>query len=118
MDWRDNAAVNRKLWKMQCDLWGREGNPLRHNSCVQDWQKLADGQKWAWIILNPNATGGMHHINKLDSQVEITLWSEAVVSKLRVVIFWLEPEIFTCHNSVNNDWSGPQRQLTAAIYEQ
>ena len=67
---------------------------------------------------NTNANGGMHHINKLDSQVEITVWSGAVVSKLRVVIFWLEPEIFMCHNLVNNDWSGPQRQLTATIYEQ
>ena len=57
--------------------WGKEGNPLRHNR-----QKLADGQKWAWIILNPNANSGMHHINKLDSQAEITVWSDEVVSKL------------------------------------
>ena len=117
MDWRDNAAVNKKLWEMQCDFWGKEGNPLCHNGCVQAWQKLADGQKWAWIILNPNTNGGMHHINKLDSQVEITVWSDEVVSKLRVVIFWLEPEIFACHNLSNNDWSGPQHQLMAAIYE-
>ena len=60
----------------------------------------------------------MQHINKLDFQVEITVWTDTVLSNLRVVIFWLDPEVFTCHNSVNNDWSGPQRQLLAAIYNQ
>ena len=67
-----------------------------------------------WIILNPNANSGMQHINKLDSQVEITVWTDDIVRNLRVVIFWLDPEMFTCHN----DWSRPQRKLTAAIYSQ
>ena len=29
-------------------------------------------KKWAWIILNPkNANGGMHHIDKLVSQIDL-----------------------------------------------
>ena len=118
MDWRDQSAVYKKIWEMQCDFWGKEGNPMRHDSCNKKWQHIADGQKWAWIILHLNANGGMQHINKLDFQVEITVWTDTVLSNLRVVIFWLDPEVFTCHNSVNNDWSGPQRQLLAAIYNQ
>ena len=91
MDWRDNSAVKKKRWEMQCDFWGKEGNPMRHKSCTQKWQHIADGQKWAWIILNLNANGGMHHINKFDFQVEITVWTDGLKRGLRVVIFWLDP---------------------------
>ena len=62
-----------------------EGNRMRHNIYIQDRQKLADDPKWAWIILNPkNANGGMHHIDKLDSRMEITSCSDQVVQRLRI----------------------------------
>ena len=61
----------------------KEGNPMRHNIYIQDRQKLADDQKWTWIILNPkNANGGMHHVHKLDCQIEITACSDQVVQRL------------------------------------
>ena len=60
-----------------------EGNPIRYNIYIQDRQKLADDQKWAWIIFNPkNANAGMHHIDKLDSQIEIIACSDQVVQRL------------------------------------
>ena len=67
-------------------FYNKEGTPMHHNIYIQDRQKLADDQKWAWIILNTeNGNGGMHHLDKSDSHIEITACSDQVVQRLREI---------------------------------
>ena len=75
--------ANRRLLKMQMDYWGCEGNPMCHNSCIQRPKDIPQGQKWAWIPLNPNFNGGAEHIQHFNTFPEIIVWGDEAYQNAR-----------------------------------
>ena len=89
-DTRIDNRANRRLYEMQKDFWGSEGNPLRHNSCVRDVELLPFGQKWAWISLTPNFNGGAEHIQMFDCTAEIFVWNDKIVTQKIIMVIGSE----------------------------
>lgn len=114
LDWRDTPSNNYKLWQMQCDYYGKPGNPERKNHFCQDPEDMPHGGKWVWVTMNPNSDGGKETIERIDRQITIRYWADAVVQNLRCLIFIPQAVNFVCNDLVSNDWVGPEFPITPA----
>lgn len=114
LDWRDNPKNNHRLWQMQCDFWGKEGNPERKNAVCQDPDNFPHGAKWVWCSLNPNANGGLEAIERLDKTFNVRIWGDGVANGLRFVVWIPESANFVCNNAISNDWVGPEYPVIPA----
>ena len=76
---------------------------------------LPHGQKWAWISLDPNYDGGDQAIERLDRQVDVTVWG-TTTEAVRFVCWRMEPFAYYIQNAVQNEWTGPDRLIKASIH--
>ena len=116
LDWRNNAKNNHRLWQMQCDFWGKEGNPDRKNAVCQDPDDFPHGQKWVWCVLNPNANGGFEAIERLDKTFSVRVWGDGNLNGIRFIMWIPESANFVCNNAISNDWVGPEYPVVPAHY--
>ena len=99
---------------MQCDLWGKEGNPKRKNAVCQNPDDFPHGAKWVWVSLNPNANGGLEAIERLDKTFNVRIWGDGNCNGLRFVVWIPESANFVCNNAISNDWVGPEYPVIPA----
>lgn len=118
LDWRDTPTNNQRLFQMQTDYWGKRGNKNRKNACCQDPQDHPHGQKWVWVTINPNFDGANEVIERVDEQITVRYWANAVVADVRCVIFIPQSVSFVCNDLVSNDWVGPEFPITPAYPEE
>ena len=114
LDWRTNTKNNHRLWQMQCDFWGKEGNPDRKNAVCQNPDDFPHGAKWVWVSLNPNANGGFEAIERLDKTFDVRIWGDGNCNGLRFVVWIPESANFVCNNAISNDWVGPEYPVIPA----
>ena len=109
--------ANRRLFEMQMDYWGREGNPMRRNSCVRRVKDLPFGQKWAWISLNPNLNKGADHVQRFDVMPEIYVWGDEAYENVLCIIsfigFW---QVFN-FDPMFGQWAMPARAFIPTTAE-
>ena len=110
LDWRNNLKTNKMIWQSQMDYWGKPGNPLRHNSCVQRPQDLPFGQKWAWVCLDPGYNGGNQAIERLDGAVDVIIWGNPT-EPIRFIAWTMEPYAYYLTNAAQKEWSGPDKLI-------
>lgn len=117
LDWRNTFTNNIRLWEMQTDYWGKEGNDERINHCCKEPQDMPFGQKWVWCSINPNYDGANEVIERLDTPVTVRIWADQIVANLRCVFFIPQSINYVCNDLISNDWTGPEFPLTPAYPE-
>ena len=111
------ARMNRKLFEMQKDFWGRPGNPCRHNSCVRRAEDIPFGQKWAWISLNPNYKGGCDHVRRCDVVPEIYVWGYEAFENILCIIAFMGVWRVLNFDLLFGQWATPTRAFIPTTAE-